>query len=303
MDPRLRVLACAIAVGAILLSVASGHSTDLGPIHPITGGPFEASGLVVPPGGKGLLFVDDARPDAVLWMELAADGSPKAAPVRIPLGVSVVDPEGLTTDGRYVYVVGSQSRGNVRGGGPGLARFRFDATRGAAQGAETIDGLGALLAGAVAEVRATGGKKKQKAPPLNIEGVAWDAKHGRLLLGLRAPLDAGQAMLIPVRLRDASGPFAAANLLVEKPIRIDLGGAGIRGIEADESGDFWIIAGGSSGNPVASRIVRWDGSGSAVRPAATLPGHLKAEGVVRTVVGGKPVTVVLCDTSQYLLLR
>ena len=60
--------------------------------------------MVVPPGGKGMLFVDDARADAVFWMELAADGSPKSAQVRIPLGASVVDPEGLTTDGRYLYV-------------------------------------------------------------------------------------------------------------------------------------------------------------------------------------------------------
>jgi hypothetical protein len=299
LGPRAR--ACAIAAGAILLAFARGDATDLGRLYPLAGGPFEASGLVVPPGGKGLLFVDDARPDAVLWMELAADGSPKAAPVRVPLGVSVVDPEGLTTDGRYVYVVGSQSRGRVRGGGAGLARFRFDAARGAAEGAETIDGLGALLDAAIPEARPAGGKKK--APPLNVEGIAWDAKHGRLLLGLRAPLDGGKALLVPVRLRDASGPFAAANLVIEQPIRLDLGGAGVRGIEADADGDFWIIAGGSSGNPVASRIVRWDGSGSAVRPAATLPGHLKAEGVARMVVGGKPVTVVLCDTSQYLLLR
>jgi Protein of unknown function (DUF3616) len=288
----------AVAVAAIVLLAASALAADLGPIHTIAGGPFEASGVVVLPDGKGLLFVDDARPDAVLWMELAADGSPKAAPVRIPLGVSVVDPEGLTTDGRHVYIVGSQSRGRASAGA-GLVRFRFDAARGAVQGAETVNGLSEILAAAIPEVRTTGGKKKA---PLNIEGIAWDAKGGRLLLGLRAPLDGRQAILIPVRLRDASGPFAAANLAVEQPIRLDLGGEGIRGIEADAEGGFWIIAGGSTGNPGPSRIVRWDGTGSAVRVTATLPGHLKAEGIARMVVGGKPVTVVLCDTSQYLLL-
>ena len=277
---------------------ALGLAAAFGPIFRIAGGPFEASGLVVLPDGKGLLFVDDARPDAVFWMELAADGSPKAAPVPIPLGVNVEDPEGLTTDGRHVYVVGSQSRGKVKGSA-GLVRFRFDAGRRAAQGTETVDGLSEILATALPEARATGGKKKA---PLNIEGIAWDAKGGRLLLGLRAPLDGRQALLIPVRLRDASGPFAAANLAVEQPIRLDLGGEGIRGIEADAEGGFWIIAGGSTGNPGPSRIVRWDGTGSAVRVTATLPGHLKAEGIARMVVGGKPVTVVLCDTSQYLLL-
>jgi len=290
--------AAARAVAVTLFVAALGLAAAFGPTFRIAGGPFEASGLVVLPDGKGLLFVDDARPDAVFWMELSADGSPKAAPVPIPLGVNVEDPEGLTTDGRHVYVVGSQSRGKVKGSA-GLVRFRFDAGRRAAQGTETVDGLSDILVTALPEARATGGKKKA---PLNIEGIAWDAKGGRLLLGLRAPLDGRQALLIPVRLRDASGPFAAANLAVEQPIRLDLGGEGIRGIEASAEGGFWIIAGGSTGNPGPSRIVRWDGSGSAVRVTATLPGHLKAEGIARMVVGGKPVTVVLCDTSQYLLL-
>ena len=287
-----------------MLAAASSHlakralAQELGPIHTIAGGPFEASDVVVPPGGKGMLFVDDARPDAVFWMDLAADGSPKSGPVRIPLGVSVMDPEGLTTDGRYLYVVGSQSRGKLSSGA-GLVRFRFDAARGAAQGAEAIEGLGAILAAGAPQLVGSGGKKKSE---LNIEGLAWDAKGGRLLLGLRAPLDHGQAVLVPVRLRDANGPFTAANLAVEPPIRLDLGGAGVRAIEGDADGGFWIVAGGSTGNPIPSRIVRWDGSGPAVRAVATLPAHLKAEGITRLSVGGKKVTLVLCDTSQYVLL-
>ena len=297
-------LSALLLVAAIALAAASSRLTrhalaqDLGPIHTIPGGPFEASDVVVPPGGKGMLFVDDARPDAVFWMDLAADGSPKSAPVRLPLGVSVVDPEGLTTDGRYVYVVGSQSRGRLSSGA-GLARFRFDAARGAALAAEAIEGLGAMLAAGVPQLLGSGGKKKSE---LNIEGLAWDAKGGRLLLGLRAPLDHGQAVLVPVRLRDAGAPFAAANLAVEQPIRLDLGGAGVRAIEADADGGFWVVAGGSTGNPVPSRIVRWDGSGSAVRVVATLPAKLKAEGIARMAIGGKTVSLVLCDTSQYVLL-
>jgi hypothetical protein len=297
-------LSAVLVVAAIALAAASSRLTkhafaqEVGPIHTIAGGPFEASDVVVPPGGKGMLFVDDARADAVFWMELAADGSPRSAPVRIRLGASVVDPEGLTTDGRYLYVVGSQSRGKLSGGA-GLVRFRFDAARRAAQGAEAIEGLGALVAAAVPQLLGSGGKKKSE---LNIEGIAWDGKGSRLLLGLRAPLDHGQAVLVPVRLREAGGPFAAANLAVEQPIRLDLGGAGVRAIQADADGGFWIVAGGSTGNPVPSRIVRWDGNAPAGRVVATLPAKLKAEGIARVSVGGKTVTLVLCDTSQYVLL-
>jgi hypothetical protein len=282
----------------LIFLAASAPAVDLGALRAITGGPFEASGVTVPPGGKGLLFVDDARSDAVLWMDLAADGSSKSRPVPVPLGVNVVDPEGLATDGRYVYVVGSQSRGKVRGG-VGLVRFRFDSTRGAAEGAETVEDLASLLEGALPGLRPAGKKKKS---PLNIEGLAWDAKGGRLLLGLRAPLDGGRAMLVPLKVVDAAGALVAANLRVEQPIRLDLGGAGIRGIEADAAGGYWIIAGGATGNPHPARLVRWDGGGSAVQAVSTFPASLKPEGVARTVVGGKPVTLVLCDTSQYLLL-
>jgi hypothetical protein len=290
--------AIALLAAAAFLSLAAGMlAQGPGPVHTIPGGPFEASDVVVAPDGKGVLFVDDARADAIFWMDLAADGSPVSAPVRIPLGVSVEDLEGITTDGRSVYVVGSQSRGKLSRGA-GLVRFRLDAAR-AVQGVESIEGLAALLDAAAPDLLGKRGKKKAE---LNIEGLAWDAKRGRLLLGLRAPLEGGQAVLVPVRLRDASGPFAAANLLVEQPLHLDLGGAGIRAVEADADGGFWLIAGGSIGNPIPSRLERWDGSGSAVVAVATLPRHLKAEGIARTKVGGKTVSLVLCDTSQYVLL-
>ncbi len=283
----------------LTLLATSATASDVGDLRAIAGGPFEASGVTVPPGGKGLLFVDDARSDAVLWMDLAADGSSKTRPVAVPLGVNVVDPEGLATDGRYVYVVGSQSRGKSRSG-VGLLRFRFDPVKGAADGGETVEDLGSLLEGAVPGLEPTGKKKKKS--PLNIEGLAWDAKGGRLLLGLRAPLDGGNAMVVPLKLVDPAGPLSAANLRVEEPIRLDLGGAGIRGIEADAEGGYWIVAGGSSGNPHPAKLVRWDGTASAVQAVSTFPASLKPEGVARLVVGGKPVTLVLCDTSQYVLL-
>lgn len=283
----------AVAIALLLAAPAD----PIGALRAIPGGPFEASGVVVPPGGKGLLFVDDARPNMVLWMDLAADGSLASRPVAIPLGVNVADPEGLTTDGRFVYVVGSQSQGKGRLGA-GLARFRFDPDRKAAEGVETIDELVSLLEAAVPGLRPA---QKTKSF-LNIEGLAWDAKRGRLLLGLRAPLDGGRAMVVPLKVVDASGTLVKANLRAEAPIHVDLGGDGIRGLEADGAGGYWIIAGGVTGNPHPARLVRWDGEGSAVKVVSTFPAQLKPEGVTRVVVGGRPFTLVICDTSQYLLL-
>jgi hypothetical protein len=48
--------------------------------------------------------------------------------------------------------------------------------------------------------------------------------------------------------------------------------------------------------------VRRSGSGPSVETVATFPEGLKPEGVVRTTVGGRPRTLVLCDTSRYVLM-
>jgi uncharacterized protein DUF3616 len=285
------------AVAVLALASAAATAAELGPVRRIAGGPFEASGAAPAPGGEGLLFVDDSRPDSVFWLKLQADGSSAMAPTAIPLGVMVRDPEGITSDGTHVYVVGSQSQGGGREAA-GLVRFRLEAQHDRASGAETVKNLASLLKERVPALRATGGHRKA---PLDIEGLAWDGKGQRLLLGLRSPLAQGHALLVPLKLRDPRGPFEASNLEVGEPIRLSLGGSGIRAVEADPDGGFWIIAGGVSGAGT-SRLVLWDGKGSAVRVVATFPGHLKPEGVVRTKVGGRPRTLVLCDTSRYLLV-
>lgn len=277
------------AAGALALAVVSSGAAELGPVQTLAGGPFEASGAVEAPGG-GVLFVDDGRPDAVMWMAAVGD-----TPVVVPTGTSVADPEGLTSDGTWIYVVGSQSRG--RRDAAGLVRFRFDAAKRRASGAQEIADLTSLLSARIPALAAAAGKKRS---PLNIEGLAWDAKHDRLLLGLRGPLDGGHALLVPVKMRDAKGAFTAANLEVGPPIRLDLAGSGVRGIEADGDG-FWILAGGVA-DAGTSRLVRWNGSGPAVQTVATFPVGLKPEGVVRTTVGDRPRTLVLCDTSRYVLM-
>lgn len=280
------------AILAATLALAAS-APQQGAVRAIPGGPFEASGVTVAPGGRGLLFVDDNRPDSVLWMDLGADGSSPSPPVVIPLGVSVDDPEGITSDGKNVYVVGSQSRGRQRGG-VGLVRFRFDAARRRAEQVETVSDLGSTLA---AQVPALNGAKGARKPALNIEGLAWDAKGKRLLLGLRAPLESGRALVIPVVMTDGN-----EGLRVAPPIPIDLGGSGIRGIEADpDRGSYWILAGGVT-NAGTSRLVQWDGSGASVRVVMTLPQALKPEGVARVELGGRSRTLILSDSSEYLFL-
>jgi hypothetical protein len=286
-----------VLVAAAVTATRAARAPGLD-LRTLAGGPFEASGAAPAPDGAGILFVDDSRPDAVFRMRLTADGSASGPPEEVVLGVSVLDPEGITTDGTHVYVVGSQSRGKRRDG-PGLVRFRLDGSRPAGR-PETVDDLGGILCREVEALRAAKGRKEAG---LNIEGLAWDAGGRRLLLGLRAPLQNGRALVVPVSLREPEGPFASSNLQVGTPLGIDLGGSGIRGLEADrDRGFYWVIAGGVE-TAGTSRIVQWDGKSHAVARERPFPAQLKPEGVAPTNVGGKRMTLVLCDTSRYVLLR
>jgi len=78
--------------------------------YPFDGGPFESSGVVYVPGSDAVLFVDDGKPREIYWMQLDGSGRQKGAVKSVPLGVEIDDPEDITTDGKYFYVVGSHTR-------------------------------------------------------------------------------------------------------------------------------------------------------------------------------------------------
>lgn len=295
------VVAAAIAVGVAIeaRNVPSGSTPQ-----PIAGGRFEASGVAHVPGTAGVLFVDDGRTREILWMELDAAGRQRAAAVPVPLGADVTDLEGITSDGTWFYVVGSQSK-KTGYDGDGIVRFRFDPQTRRVSGVERIRGLKAWLAEHVAELTGTARIVGDQA--LNIEGLAWDPARSRLLLGLRAPVVDGQALVVPLVLRDPSGPFAAANLRVDgRALRLPLGGAGIRSIEYDAgAGAFRVIAGAALDEKSRDfRIVEWKGGDAPgpLRTLATFPASLKPEGITGAAVGGRQVSVLVFDVGRYALL-
>lgn len=282
---------------AVFALLAAALAT--GEVHTLSPGPFEASGAAAVPGTQGLLFVDDGRPGEVLWLELTAAGQQKDAVVSVPLGVSVDDPEGITTDGTHFYVVGSQSRGKG-GDGIGLVRFRFDAARRSVSDVQSITGLKTFLAAHVPELR--GYDRKGGERGINIEGLAWDPAGSRLLLGLRSPLADGMALVVPLKV--GAGPLSADRLQLDGPaLKVALGSDdGIRGMEYDAAARaFRIIVGASRGGGEA-RLVEWSGQGTATREVRRFAAALKPEGVAATKLAGRDLTVVLCDSSRFLLL-
>lgn len=267
------------------------------------GGTFEASGVVQVPGKDSVLFVDDGRTNEVFWMRLTEDRKQAGAINPIKLSASIIDLEGITSDGDYFYVVGSQSK--AKGGDlTGLARFKFDENNKQAADTQAIDGLKNFLADNVAELRGMH-KRKYSDGGINVEGLAWDPRSNRLLLGLRSPVVDGQALVVPLKLRDPQGAFSSANLEVEgqKAIRLPLGGAGIRSIEFDkERATFQLITGaGPNSENMDFKVWEWSGNGEppTLRETDKFDRRLKPEGITRVSAGDQSFIFIVFDTSGY----
>jgi hypothetical protein len=271
------------------------------------GGEFDASGVVSVAGTDGVLFVDNQLKGQVLWMRLDQNGKQVGAINTVELGVDIGDLEGITTDGTYFYVVSSQSKSKAKDK-EGLVRFKFDAQSQRITAVESISGLGRFLLDNVDELREEGGKKGKKGG-LNIEGLAWDPQRGRLLLGLRSPIVDEQSLLVPLRLRDARGPFSVKNLEVEgsKAIRLSLGGIGIRSIEYDGRSKVFRIISGAAEDQDQMDFGLWEWNGDETKPVLRetnkFDKSLKPEGVARVTAGGRDFIIVVFDASGYTVMK
>jgi hypothetical protein len=274
---------------------------------PFAGGPYEASGVAHVTGTDGVLFVDNGRPGQVFWMTLDEKRKQAGAIKVVSLGVSIEDIEGITTDGTYFYVVSSQSRPKAIAGA-GLVRLEFDAPTQSVTSVESIVGLKKFLVEKVAELRDQG-DRKSKAGGVNIEGLAWDPRQGRLLIGLRSPIIGGNALLVPLRLRDPRGAFSIDNLEVagSKAIRLPLGGAGIRGIEHDGQTNVFRIISGAAEDQQQTDFGLWEWNGDEQQPVLRemnkFEKTLKPEGVARVTVGKVSFLIVVFDAGGYTIME
>jgi len=292
-----------LTVAVVATPAGAPHGALPAPMTAFTGGTFEASGVAHVAGTDAVLFVDDGRPNEIFWMQLGEDRKQTGAIKTIDIATNIIDLEGITSDGEYFYIVGSQSKS--KGADlAGLARFKFDAANQRATGTEAAAGLKKFLADNVAELRGLENTKYNDGG-LNVEGIAWDPQNKRLLLGLRSPVIEGHALVVPLKLRDSKAAFSFDNLEVEgrKAIRVSLGGAGIRSIEYDESRKaFYLIAGaGPNSEKMDFKTWEWSGNGATpeLRELETFDRRLKPEGITRFSNGSREFMFIVFDTSGY----
>ncbi len=199
-----------------------------------------------------------------------------------------VDIEAAAAHGNVVYWIGSHGRN--RNGKWRANRHRLFATRiaGATPEAWRPEPLGPSRQDLVAALlRADGFKSTpiaaaigavgRPAPALtpsrggfNIEGLACSPDGETLWIGLRSPLDKGRALLIPLERPAALFTDPPGPMTFGPPVRLDLGGRGIRDMVYDPEGDAYVLlAGPSTGRESDFALYRW--SGDAHDPPRTIP--------------------------------
>jgi hypothetical protein len=280
----------------ILLSVAAIAGIRPGAPsspQPIAGGRFEASGVAGIRGTTAALFIDDSRPHEVFWMQLNRDGQQEGSAVPLPLGVDIFDPEDIATDGTSFYVVSSLSKESMHAAD--LVRFTIDVETKRVRHVQTLRGLRAQVNRALSELQGVG--------VLDVEGLAWDPRSKRLLVGFRSPVKGADALVIPLQLRDG-GDAAEMQATVGDAIHLTLGGAGIRGLGFDDRAQqFLVIAGATdSGGAIPFRVLEWEGPSSPKTLELTrFAADLKPEGISSISLGGRTAKLIVFDTGHYLV--
>jgi hypothetical protein len=173
------------------------------------------------------------------------------------------DIEAAAAIGTRIYWITSHGRNSK--GKPRPARQRFFATAIVSGQTPTVKPVGLAYADLLRDMSAADPLKPYRLaeaarrPPeadggLNIEGLAATA-DGKLLIGLRSPLQQQRALLIP--LDNPDDVIAGKHARFGAPIELDLGQRGIRSIERIGTG-FLIVA-GPPADMGSFALYRWSG--------------------------------------------
>ena len=232
---------------------------------------FRYSGLcdasaAVALGRDHFVVADDERNTLVTYRR----GQPEPVallPLAVFLGTAAdkeSDLEGAAAIGSRIYWISSHGRN--KNGKPRPERQRFFATEvDAGTVPPSLRPVGSPYSGLLEALLSAQGLKPyklgdatQRAPEaaggFNIEGLAATA-DGRLLIGLRNPLVAGRALLVPLDNPEAVVSGKAAR--IGAPMLLDLGGRGIRSIE--RVGPALFIVAGAPDDRADFALYRWSG--------------------------------------------
>lgn len=137
---------------------------------------------------------------------------------------------------------------------------------------------------------------------INIEGICL-SKTGAMLIGLRTPLYKGRAIVLSLLnpYEIVSDHFSAKFL--DKPLLLDLGGAGVRAMAYSDSADeyFFVSEVETKKKKMRPRLWSWDGKKGHAVVRMDFPGLKQMrniEGVTFFNADGKNMTLFVCDDGN-----
>ncbi len=298
--------ACACGGGGGEVAVAPARRPEP-PIEPTAGlsepliftGACDASGAV--PLSGSLVAVADDEDNRLRVYDSARPGAPTAVVDTAPVMADArgkhpeMDLEAAARIGDRVYWLASHGR--KKSGKPAPSRLRIFATDLAAAGGLTfvgtpyerlVDDLAALPG---LDLAAAAERSPSDEGGLNIEGLDETAS-GQLLLGFRSPVPGGLALVVPIE-NPAAMVERGERAVLGAPIRIDLGGRGVRAMERDGA-RHWIVGGGTGARALEAQLYAWDGRQGARAIAGVRFGDLNPEALAR--VAGR--LLVISDDGE-----
>jgi len=290
----------------------AGFSSQQIPEHYDFSGSYEPSGVIQIPGSQRILFVDDSQAGRLFTFGVDAEGDlidEKPEGRRFKLKPKPDDLEGLTSSpaGLIFATTSHALASNGKHLNDGLLCFK-----------PKEKGHGLRLVGHVKTLRKLIHQTYPRLKPfrtlppasggLNIEGLAYDLFHDRLLLGLRSPVINGKAQIVALRILDPTDPLSKDSLKLEPElIELDLGGGGIRGMEFDPNyGEFLILSGGSV-NAGTFHLWKWSGGEEPAEQITQIAFEhgWKPEGIARVTLteqSDASFLMVVDDANGYMII-
>lgn len=271
---------------------------------------YEPSAVQQLPDGR-FLVVEDEKQFPLTLFSIGTDGAITTAPIKRnpddpddPLG-KLDDLEGLTLDASgNIYAITSHSRtgdGEEKKSRNKLVRFRIDGNRiGAGSVCTTL--RAALVAAHPLLAEAAEILDVKNAGGLNIEAIEIDPATQHLLVGLRSPLQAGQALL--ARIENPIGIFdrGEAPRIAPTLQALDLCGHGVRGLSwVPALGGFLLVSGPVAREQTQFRLWFWSGQPDAVARPVSVPGLAgfeHAEGITPARLDGREQILIVSDDGN-----
>jgi Protein of unknown function (DUF3616) len=279
-------------------------------------GMCEASGAIaVPAGSFGDHFLIVDNEDNIL--RLYAVGDPHAPPVEQNVSAFLglnpdknrddIDLEAATWFDGEAVLIGSLGRNGD--GEPRPARGKIFAVAVDVDGTSWTIGepngesdalvpalaaAGGELAAAIGDMAADNPDLAPKDKGINLEGMSVSADGAALFLGFRNPVPDDQALLVKL-LNPKAVLFNGEQPVLDPPIRLDLGGRGIRSMEYSPAAGAYFIVAGPVDREGAFDIYRWV-EGEA---PATVPGAAEA---LAGLAGFAPEGLIVDPTGTRLQL-